>query len=202
MEFNKKYVFAGVAAAAVAVAATGAAIAQRGHADGHHGGHGKHQRMGGGLGMMGFPAMGAGPNPRFCRADGAEMADHLIVRVEHRVKPTDAQKQAFEEFKTAVRTAAQKMEAACPKPTPAATTESEQPKKTPIERLADAQTGLEASLDALKTFRPAAEKFYATLDDAQKAKLMERPRWRDRKGGPGKDDDKGDKKDEKGPDRG
>lgn len=195
MEFTKKHILAGVAAGAVIVAAAGAAIAQRGGDGPHHGG--MHHRMGQGLGMMGFPGMGPGPMNRFCRGDSAEMADHLIVRVEHRVKPTDAQKQAFEDFKTAVRTAAQKMEAGCPKKDAAAPTDDDAPKKTPVERLAEAQTGLEASLEALKTFRPAAEKFYATLDDAQKAKLNERPRWRDGddkhkgdggKGGDGKDD--------------
>ena len=47
-------------------------------------------------------------------------------------------------------------------------------KRTPIERLAMTQKSLEASLDALKVYRPAAEKFYNQLNDEQKAKLAER----------------------------
>ena len=36
-------------------------------------------------------------------------ADHMLVRIEHRVKPTDDQKAAFDEFKTAARSAAGKL---------------------------------------------------------------------------------------------
>ena len=41
---------------------------------------------------------------------------------------------------------------------------------------------LEASLDAIKTVRPAAEKFYASLSDEQKSALVEHRDhgWRDR----------------------
>ena len=41
---------------------------------------------------------------------------------------------------------------------------------------------LEASLDAIKTVRPAAEKFYASLSDEQKVALTEHRGhgWRDR----------------------
>jgi hypothetical protein len=36
---------------------------------------------------------------RLCGGDGTEMADHFLVHIEHKVKPTDAQKVAFEELK-------------------------------------------------------------------------------------------------------
>jgi hypothetical protein len=162
-----KYILAGVAAATVGLAAAGA-VAQRGHWDGHKGRHFAH---GGGAGLL---ALGfGGPNGRICRGDSAEFADVLLVRLEHRVKPTDDQKGAFDEFKTATRAAAEKLRAACPKkPDPSA--EGDQPRRTPIERLAQTQAGLEASLDALKTYRPAAEKLYASLSDEQKAKLTPR----------------------------
>lgn len=159
-----KYILAGVAAATVGLVAAGA-MAQRGHYwEGHKGRHFGH----GGMGVMGL-AFG-GPNYRICRGDAAEMADHMLVRVEHRVKPTDEQKASFEEFKIAARSAATKLHEACPK-RPEATDSGERQKRTAIERLAQTQTGLEASLDALKVFRPAAEKFYASLTDDQKAKL-------------------------------
>lgn len=160
-----KYILGGLAAASVCLAAAGA-VAQRGHYwEGHKGRHFGH---GGGGGIMSL-AFG-GPNHRMCRGDTAEMADHMIVRVEHRVKPTDDQKTAFDAFKTATRTAAEQLRAACP-PRPEKTDGGERARSTPIERLALTQTGLEASLEALKTFRPAAEKFYAQLSDEQKAKL-------------------------------
>lgn len=116
-----------------------------------------------------------GPNFRVCRGDTAEMADHLLVRVQHRVNPTDDQKAAFDEFKTATRSAAEKLRDACPKrPEPAA--DGERPQRNAIERLAQTQAGLEASLEAMKVFRPAAEKFYASLSDEQKAKIDRRGR--------------------------
>ncbi|MBN8910955.1 MAG: Spy/CpxP family protein refolding chaperone [Rhizobiales bacterium] len=159
-----KYILAGVAATTVALVAAGA-MAQRGHWDGHKGRHFGH---GAGAGIMGLSF--GGPNMRFCRGDSAEMADHALVRIEHRVKPTDDQKVAFEEFKTATRAAATKLSEACPQ-RPEKTDDGKRVKRTPIERLDQTQAGLETSLEALKSFRPAAEKFYAALNDEQKAKL-------------------------------
>lgn len=178
MTRKMKYLLAGAAATAVGLAAVGA-MAERGHYwEGYKGRHhfGRGFGHGGGLGLMGGLAFG-GPSRVICRGDSAEMADHMLVRIEHRVKPTDEQKGAFEEFKAAARTAATKLAEACPKPAEPAG-DGERPKRTPIERLAETQAGLEASLDALKTFRPAAEKFYAALTDEQKAKLDRRgERW-------------------------
>jgi hypothetical protein len=183
---KRKYILAGIAAAAVGLVAAGA-MAQRAHWEGHKGRHFGH----GGMGLMnlGF----GGPNFRVCRGDTAEMADHLLVRVEHRVKPTDDQKAAFDEFKTATRSAAEKLREACPK-RPEPTADGERPQRNAIERLAQTQAGLEASLEAMKVFRPAAEKFYASLSDEQKAKIDRRGRgkghWkRDRGSDTDKDDE-------------
>jgi hypothetical protein len=68
------------------------------------------------------------------------------------------------------------------------------PVLSPIERLSRTQTQLEASLEAVKTVRPAAEKFYVALSDEQKAKFNEHRGWRGKRGdkgreGPGDDDD-------------
>lgn len=188
MTSKRKYILAGIAAAAVGLVAAGA-MAQRAHYwEGHKGRHFGH----GGAGLMnlGF----GGPNFRVCRGDTAEMADHLLVRVEHRVNPTDDQKTAFDEFKTATRSAAEKLREACPK-RPEPTADGERPQRNAIERLAQTQAGLEASLEAMKVFRPAAEKFYASLSDEQKAKIDRHGRgwghWkRDR--GPNTDENKGD----------
>lgn len=185
MTSKGKYILAGVAATAVALVAAGA-MAQRGHYwDGHKGRHFGHSG-----GIMGLSF--GGPNMRFCRGDSAEMADHALVRIEHRVKPTDEQKGAFEEFKVATRAAADKLNEACPK-RPENAENGERPKRTQLDRLAQTQTGLEASLEALKTFRPAAEKFYASLSDEQKAKL-------DRGGRFGKGKGKGHWRRDRGPD--
>ena len=104
MTRNRKFIVAGVALAATGLAAAGA-FAHRGGPWEHHGG-GHH----GGLMGMAF----GGPMGGFCRGDGTEMADHFLVHIEHKVKPTDAQKAAFEELKTATRAAAEKMKAGCP----------------------------------------------------------------------------------------
>lgn len=155
-----------LAGAAVLLAlGSAAAVAHRQggwHGKGHHGMGGMH---------MGF----GGPMGRFCKGDLAERTDYMLVRIEHRVKPTDAQKPGFEEFKSAMKAAAAKVAAACPAAPQAAATDTGEDKserkrvrKELPERLADTEAQLTAALDALKTVRPAAEKLYATLDQAQK----------------------------------
>lgn len=192
-----KYLLGGAAAAVVGLVAAGA-MADRGQFWNGH----KRQHFGhGGAGMM---ALGfGGPNFRMCRGDTAERADHMLVRIEHRVKPTDDQKAAFDEFKTAARSAAEKLRDGCPKK-PENAGAGEPPKVTAIERLAQTQAGLEASLDALKVFRPAAEKFYASLNDDQKAKLDRRGRgkgpWGRDHRGPKDDGERGPGPDEPAPD--
>ena len=163
MTRNGKIVL-GTAAAAVVGLGVAGAFAERehfGHGWGHHGKHG------GGMGMMGA----------VCHGNPAEMIDHMAVNIEYKVKPTDAQKAAFEELKATMKSAAEKAKAGCPKHEERAAapdgTKPERAHKTPIERLAQTQTSLEASLDAIKTVRPAAEKFYASLTAEQKAALTE-----------------------------
>ena len=160
---NNKFILAGVAAATLGLAAAGA-IAARG--DWHSGRHG-HRQIGAGSLSLGIGS----PIQRLCRGNAAEMADHMLVRIEHRVKPTEAQKGPFEEFKTAARAAAAKVAAACPKTPEGEKATEGASRPDPVQRLAETQESLEASLDALKTVRPAAEKFYASLSDEQKAKL-------------------------------
>jgi hypothetical protein len=144
----------------------------------------------------------------------SEKADLMMVRLEYRVKPTEAQKPAFEDLRTAARSAAQKIAAACPaKPDPAAEADKgkdgKPPRKEITARLAETEAQLTAALEGLKIVRPAAEKLYATLDDAQKKAVAEmgmgkRGKWgrhhhrgEGRGPGPGGWDD-----DRRGPDRG
>lgn len=173
MTRKKKFVLAGIAAAAVGLTAAGA-IADRGHHwRGHHKGH--HFGHMGGMGFMDRAFSGRG---MFCRGNSAEMADIMLVRIEHRLKVTDEQKQAFDSFKDATRTAVVKLSEGCPegrgRRNASDEDAGERKRPTPVERLAMRQERLESSLEALKTYRPAAEAFYAALSDEQKKTLNER----------------------------
>jgi len=103
----------------------------------------------------------------FC-GDGSHV-DRMLERLEERVKPTEAQQGVFADFRTAAKTAADKVKASCP---------IERPRNVP-ERLAMAEKRAEAALDALRTVRPAADKLYAALSDEQKAEMNGlRRHWR------------------------
>ena len=158
MTRNKKILFGGIALAAVAAGGLAASAARGGF--GHHGG-----RMGG----MGGGMMGA-----VCKGNAAEMADHMLIRLEYKVKPTDAQKPAFDELKAAAKAAAAKAKAGCPPAPVQAADGTRPPPKPPTERLAAMEAALAAQLDAVRTVRPAAEKFYASLTDEQKKAFAER----------------------------
>lgn len=184
MTRNKKFLIGGLSIAAIAAGAV-AASAHRG-GFGHHGG--------GHMGLMGA----------VCKGNAAEMADHMLVRLEYKVKPTEAQKGAFEDLKAAARTAAAKAKAACP-PAPVQAAQGTPPaprvQKSPIERLGMMEARLQAELDAVRTVRPAAEKFFASLSDEQKKALSEHEGGR---GGWGRhgDGERGMGRDEGGRERG
>jgi hypothetical protein len=95
-------------------------------------------------------------SPRF--AGLAEWRFDEIARV---VRPTDPQKAALQELRAASSKAADALTAACP---------AEWPSKAG-DRLALMEKRTEAMLTAVKTVRPAFDAFYASLDDAQKARL-------------------------------
>ena len=157
MTRNTKYLIGGIALAALTAGGI-AASAHRGDGGwGHHHGGGK-------MGMMGA----------VCGGNAAEMADHMLVRLEYKVKPTDAQKPAFEELKAAAKAAAAKAKAGCPAEPVRAADGAKPAPKAPTEKLAMMEAKLAAELDAVRTVRPAADKFYATLSDDQKKALTER----------------------------
>ena len=152
-------------AAAILTLGSAAAVAHR-YAGGHQG---HHHGWGGPPGIMGL----AGP---LCHGNADEKADLMMVRLEYRLKPTDAQKPAFEDLKTAVKSAAGKVAAACPAKSQAGAAGSQDQVAAPKDitaRLAAAEAQLAASLEGVKTVRPAAEKLYASLDDAQKKAISE-----------------------------
>ena len=153
MKRTSKLVLGSVAL--VAIAAGGMAASAHRGGWGHHGGMGMGGPMGG---LMG----------KICQGDASEMADLMLVRLEYKIKPTEAQKAAFSDLKTAAKAAALKAKAGCP-PTPERAADgAAPPRKTPTERLALMETGLAAQLDAVRTVRPAADKLYATLSQEQK----------------------------------
>lgn len=135
-----------VASLGAVVLGTGATLAVAQYGMGWRGHH--HMREGSGfqLGM-------------FC-GDGSRV-DRMLERVEERVKPTEAQKAAFADFKTAAKAAAEKVKSTCP---------IEAPRNIP-ERFGMTEKRLEAALDAVRTVRPAADKLYSALTDEQKAEV-------------------------------
>ncbi len=126
--------------------------------------------------MMGPGMMDRHDLRRMCSPRAAGFAEWRLDRLERVVKPTEAQRAKFDEFKAASDKAAEAMRAACPTDIPA----------TMVGRVEAMEKRLDAMLEAVKTVRPALEAFYATLSDDQKADLNAGPRrgrfwrWRDR----------------------
>jgi hypothetical protein len=162
----------------IAAALLGAALGSAAHAQPGGGGPGWGPGMMMGPGMMahGRTMWGSGYggmcSPRF-----AGLAEWRIDEIARIVKPTDAQKTALTELRTASTKAAESLTAACP---------ADWPGKAG-DRLAIMEKRMEAMLGAVKTVRPAFDAFYASLDDAQKARLDTAgprrwgwQRWRDR----------------------
>ena len=126
--------------------------------------------------MMGPGMMGGQQFGRMCNPRSAGFAEWRLDRLERVVKPTDAQRAKFDEFKAASNKAAETMRSACATDIPT----------TMVGRMEAMEKRLDAMLQAVKTVRPALEAFYATLSDEQKASLnagWDRKRfwhWRDR----------------------
>lgn len=140
-------------------------------------------------GMMPGANMG-----RMCEERIARMAQFRVQRIEQAVKPTDAQRAAFEELKNASQKAAEIARGACPA----------EMALTPTGRLEMAEQRTEARLQAIRTLRPALDAFYKSLSDEQKARFNalgahrgpqwahEGQRWHHMWRGPGRDDERGD----------
>jgi hypothetical protein len=107
-----------------------------------------------------------------CEPGATGFAEWRTDRLERIVRPTDAQRGKFDEFKAASAKAAEIVRAACPASYP----------KTVVARMELMEKRADAMLQAVKTVRPAMDALYATLSDEQKARLDSgnRWRWRDR----------------------
>jgi hypothetical protein len=84
-----------------------------------------------------------------------------ILRIAQSVGLTREQRAALKDLQTAAAEAARVLKSACPVETPT----------TPVGRLDAMQERVQAMLRAIDLVRPALEKFYAPLSDAQKARF-------------------------------
>jgi LTXXQ motif family protein len=87
--------------------------------------------------------------------------DRTIQRMERVVRPTNAQRAALDELRTASAKAAKMLEVRC----------SSDPPSTPTGRLDAVGQRLAAMLRAVKTMAPAMAKFHALLSDEQRTRL-------------------------------
>lgn len=88
-------------------------------------------------------------------------ADWPISRIEQAVRPDERQRAALDELRSATTQAARIVQSACPTDLPL----------TPTGRLAAMEQRIDALRQAVQTLRPALAKFYAALNDEQKARF-------------------------------
>jgi hypothetical protein len=84
-----------------------------------------------------------------------------IDGIERAVRPTEAQRAAFDELKAISAKAEESVRNACPS----------RPPETPLARLEMMERRLEAMLRAVRTLRPALQAFYNALNDDQKKRF-------------------------------
>ncbi|MBV8323658.1 MAG: Spy/CpxP family protein refolding chaperone [Hyphomicrobiales bacterium] len=110
-----------------------------------------------GRGTAGGRSVGAD----LCSGQTAGLTDWPIERIAQTVEPNDAQRAALDELKDATAKALDILKTACPTALPS----------TPTGRIEAMHQRLEAMLQAVRTVRPALEKFYQSLNDEQKARF-------------------------------
>jgi ABC-type transporter MlaC component len=109
----------------------------------------------------GSSAGGRSVGADLCSGQTAGLTDWPIERIAQTVEPNDAQRAALEALKDATAKALDILKAACPTALPS----------TPTGRIEAMRQRLEAMLQAVRTVRPALEKFYQSLNDEQKARF-------------------------------
>jgi hypothetical protein len=97
----------------------------------------------------------------FCKGQATGITAWPFDRIERAVQPTSEQKKLLDDLKQASHQAADRFEEACPDIVP----------MTPPGRLQAMTMRLQATLDAVKTVRPAMAAFYESLSDEQKARF-------------------------------
>jgi uncharacterized protein YicC (UPF0701 family) len=96
-----------------------------------------------------------------CSSRVGGLTDWPIEQIAQTVEPDDAQRALLDDVRAASAKAIDTLKAACPTDLPS----------TPTGRIEAMHTRLSAMLDAVRTVRPAFEKFYQSLNDEQKARL-------------------------------
>ena len=114
-----------------------------------------------GRGMMGSWMMGGRGAGGMCNPAAAGFSGWRADRIAELIKPTDAQRPKFEEFKAASIKSAEAMRDACQADVP----------ETIIGRTEAMEKRMDTMLQAIRTVRPALVALYATLSDEQKARL-------------------------------
>jgi hypothetical protein len=109
----------------------------------------------------GAPAAAPDQLTQMCGADNRDIAGLPIDQFQQAIQPTAEQSAALDDLANASLKAAQDLKAACP--TDIALTAP--------SRLAAMQHRIEAMIAAVNTVQPPLEKFYALLNDEQKARL-------------------------------
>jgi hypothetical protein len=104
---------------------------------------------------------GTAPLAQMCGDDSRNIAGLPIDQIQLAVQPTEAQFAALDDLGNASITAAQNIRAACPA----------QIVLTAPGRLAAMQQRIEAMVSAVASVQPPLEKFYALLNDEQKARF-------------------------------
>jgi hypothetical protein len=133
--------------------------------DGTYASVGRPSGYGGGYARDGYArrgsAGGRSVEADLCSGQTAGLTDWPIERIAQTVEPNDAQRAVLDELKDATAQALDILKAACPTALPS----------TPTGRIAALRQRLEAMLQAVRTVRPAVEKFYQSLNDEQKARF-------------------------------
>jgi hypothetical protein len=103
----------------------------------------------------------AGATAAICSGDATGLTDFSIDRIAQQVQPNDAQQAALDDLKSATQKSIDILRSACPTDLPS----------TPLGRLTDMRQRLEAMRQAVRTVRPALDRFYQSLSDEQKERF-------------------------------
>jgi hypothetical protein len=111
--------------------------------------------------MRGFGTMGPTGYRRLCAPLSVGLYEWRVQWVDRLLHPTEAQRMLLDELLAVSTRARERIAAACPK----------EPVETTIIQLSVMERRVTAVLDAIKTVRPVYEKFYTSLEPAQRARL-------------------------------
>jgi hypothetical protein len=102
-----------------------------------------------------------GGGPQICSGQAQGLTDLPVEQIAREVQPNADQRHLLDDLKAATEKAVGIMQAACPGDLPA----------TPTGRIAAMRQRVDAMLQAVRTVRPALERFYNALSDEQKERF-------------------------------